>query len=368
MARILFIEPYHGGSHQMFAKGLIAHSSHTIDCVTLPACNWRWRMAGSALHFARQGIAFDQYDGIMVSGLLRLSDLNALAKTKLPPTLVYFHENQITYPMPVKGKEKRDIQLFMADITTALCAQRVAFNSRYHMNAFLAAIPEFMDHMPDYPVPGMADDILEKSSVLYPGMDFPDSGEKGGRGNQKIPLVIWNHRWSYDKNADSFFYAVTTLADQGLAFELAVLGECPGGRIPESFLKARDRLGPRVVRFGFAEDRAEYIGWLKRGTVAVSTANQENFGMSMVEATRYGCVPLLPHRLSYPEILPERFHGACLYRNQKEFLMKFRLLLTEPADLGALRADVSQAMAMYDWELRIEAFDRELERLCGMTA
>ena len=36
MARVLFLEPYFGGSHQAFAEGLARHSSHPIDLETLP--------------------------------------------------------------------------------------------------------------------------------------------------------------------------------------------------------------------------------------------------------------------------------------------------------------------------------------------
>ncbi len=46
---------------------------------------------------------------------------------------------------------------------------------------------------------------------------------------------------------------------------------------------------------------AEYFEWLRKGDVAVSTAIQENFGISAVEAMRMGCAPLLPNRLAYPE-------------------------------------------------------------------
>jgi hypothetical protein len=33
----LFLEPFFGGFHREFARGLVAHSRHQIDLLTLPA-------------------------------------------------------------------------------------------------------------------------------------------------------------------------------------------------------------------------------------------------------------------------------------------------------------------------------------------
>jgi hypothetical protein len=40
--RFLFLEPFFGGSHKDFAQGLVSHSRHKIDSVTLPARFWKW--------------------------------------------------------------------------------------------------------------------------------------------------------------------------------------------------------------------------------------------------------------------------------------------------------------------------------------
>lgn len=366
LKHILFIEPFYGGSHQQFTQGLIAHSSHQIDCLTLPACNWNWRLNGSAVYLAKQNIRFEQYDGIIVSGMLRLSDLKALAGNSLPPVLVYFHETQLTYPKPSNEKRAMDSRHSMADITTALCADRIAFNSFFHMNTFLSSIPEFMNTVPDYPITGIIDEIREKSTVLFPGMDFTDYEEKKESHENKIPLVIWNHRWSYDKNAASFFYAVDSMINKGMEFEMALLGESQEQRIPDVFQVAKERLGKRIIQFGFVEDRKDYMNWLKRGTVVISTAKQENFGMAMVEAMRYGCLPLLPNRLSYPEILPEQYHDDCLYSNQREFLQKFQCILTGDNRFKKISSEISKAMESYSWPQRIEDYDREIESLCKL--
>ena len=364
MKRFLFIEPYHGGSHWEFAEGLKTHSSHHIDILSLPDRNWQWRLSGSALYFARQDLRFGDYDGLIVSGLLRLSDLKALGGKNFPPVLVYFHETQLTYPAPLNQKKGKGPENPMADISTALCADLVVFNSGYHRDAFLKAICNFMERVPDYPLKRVAEDIGEKSRVLYPGVDFPESAQTvTGELEPSAPLVIWNHRWNYDKNAPSFFYAAETLMKDGVDFRLAILGECPGERIPDIFIKAKDTFGTRIVQFGYAPDRKTYFTWLEKGSMVVSTAIQENFGMSMVEAMACGCLPLLPDRLSYPEILPGRFHDLFLYRNQKELISKFRKILGMTQQSSPLRKEMAKAMELFFWKGRIGEFDGILEHL-----
>jgi hypothetical protein len=49
--KVLFLEPFYGGSHKVFADGLIHHSRHAAHLFQLPARFWKWRMRGAALHF-----------------------------------------------------------------------------------------------------------------------------------------------------------------------------------------------------------------------------------------------------------------------------------------------------------------------------
>lgn len=76
--RVLFLEPFYGGSHRAFADGLVAHSSHRIELHTLPARFWKWRMRGAALHFARRVARPERYAVLLVSDLMSAADLKAL--------------------------------------------------------------------------------------------------------------------------------------------------------------------------------------------------------------------------------------------------------------------------------------------------
>ena len=54
-------------------------------------------------------------------------------------------------------------------------------------------------------------------------------------------MILWNHRWEYDKDPETFFRAVRTLADEGLDFGLLLLGRSHRSQ-PDEFLEARQQL------------------------------------------------------------------------------------------------------------------------------
>ena len=176
------------------------------------------------------------------------------------------------------------------------------------------------------------------------------------------PLVVWNHRWEFDKNPESFFKALDQVDRMGIDFRLAVLGENYQSA-PPVFAEARHRFGDKIVQYGYVQSRDDYVGWLKKGWVAVSTAIQENFGISMVEAMRYGCLPLLPHRLAYPEVLPREFHADFLYRDDADLVNKLATLLRHPQRFACHRPVLAGMMARHAWPVMVDRYDRELERL-----
>ena len=358
--RILLLEPFYGGSHKDVADGLKAHSRHHIDLLTLPDRFWKWRLRGAALYWAGRLDAPQAYDGLLTSSLMSLADLNALWGQGCPPTLVYFHENQLSYPLA--PGESMDYQFGFTNISTALAAQRLLFNSRYHLRAFAGALPGFLRMMPDCRPNWIKKAIEEKAGVVYPGCHCIPRIPLSSAGRSRPPLVIWNHRWEHDKDPEAFFLALEAALRRGIEFELALLGESFENK-PPVFETAVGIFGHRIVQYGQVPSREAYYQWLRRGSVVVSTARQENFGIAVVEAMAHGCLPLLPARLSYPEILPETFHSDFLYGSQEELETKLAHLLSHWNDFAPQRRKLAAAMSVYSWPNAVEAFDQELDRL-----
>ncbi len=361
--KILFLEPFYGGSHRNFAEGLVAHSRHDIDLLTLPARSWKWRMRGAALHFVKTVSNLDTYDGLVTTDLMSLSDFKALTGPSCPPVLVYFHENQLTYPLA--PGEAMDFHFGFTDMTTALAADRILFNSHTHFDAFFSALPAFLNMMPDYRPKWVIEALRSKADVLYPGCDFPAMCQTLPPPDGQPPLIIWNHRWEFDKDPETFFTALDAVAMQGVVFRLALLGE-NFQAVPKAFVAARQRLRAQIVCYGYEPSRKQYIDWLKQGAVVISTAVQENFGISIVEAMRYGCLPLVPKRLAYPEVIPEALHAKYLYHSQEDLVAKLLHLLTDYRTFLPDRVQLSEAMAAYAWETLIPAYDQEIERLANL--
>ncbi len=309
--RLLVLEPYYGGSHRDFLDNLLVRLGRPFTLLTLPPRKWKWRMRLSSPYFARllrdERLPGD-IDAILCSTFVDVALLKSLLPRKLAtvPIMVYYHENQFAYPVQVEME--RDLHFAITNLTTALVADRLAFNSRYNLDTFLAGAAEMIKKVPDMDLgSALIAGIRAKSRVIHPGLDFMVAdGVVVDGGDRGRPIVVWNHRWEHDKDPESFFAALMSLDRKGADFGLIVLGQA-FSRCPEIFARAERELGRHIVHFGYAADRKEYFRLLARGDVVVSTAAHEFYGMAVFEAVRCGLRPLLPDDLAYPEFFGAEF-------------------------------------------------------------
>jgi glycosyltransferase involved in cell wall biosynthesis len=360
--KIWLIEPYYTGSHRAWADGYQTQSRHSVRLLTLPGRFWKWRMQGGAITLARMAQAEgDIPDLILASDMLNLPTFLAVAGRDLAsvPVVLYFHENQLTYPM--QPGEKRDLHYGFVNLASALRADAVFFNSAYHRQAFLNELPRLLKHFPDFNELWVVDAIRAKSQVLPLGLDLARfDGHRPNEPSAGHPLVLWNHRWEYDKDPQTFFRALYALVAEGLDFGLVLLGESFRNQ-PAEFLEARERLPERIVHFGYAEDEATYCQLLWQADIVASTALHEFFGAAVVEACYCGCFPILPARLSYPDLIPERHHGTCLYRDYEGMLARMRQAIL---DIERCRSfSLESEMYQFDWREMAQRYDSLLDQV-----
>ncbi|MDO9107606.1 MAG: DUF3524 domain-containing protein, partial [Coriobacteriia bacterium] len=220
----------------------------------------------------------------------------------------------------------------------ALAATACAFNSAYTLRSFAEEIPGFLKAFPDHHPTGVAEAILAKSRVIAPPFDpapfdaVLSPGSVASAPRAARPRIVWPHRWEHDKDPETFFAAVTSLAQEGLEFEVAVAGQSFRDTADAMQLAAA-ALGDRLVHVGEPATREEYAALLVGSDIAVSTATNEFFGLAMIEACYAGCTPVVPDRLAYPDVYPPEYR----YRGVDELVARLRGLVLDRPVPGAAR-------------------------------
>ena len=363
--RILALEPYYGGSHQSFLDGWSGASEHEWTVLTLPAYKWKWRMRHGAITFADQLRQRTEqgWDLIFCSDMLNLAEFSGLATETIRelPTIAYFHENQLTYP--VRFENERDYQFAVTNMTTALAADSVWFNSEFHRDSFLCALSDFLNRMPDYQPFDAVERIASKSLVRCPGISDVARCPERKAGPIRI---LWAARWEHDKRPEDFFEAINILKENKVDFRISVIGE-QFREVPQVFESAHKDFADYIDNWGYQQNRARYEEVLRQADVIVSTAEHEFFGIGVLEAISAGAWPLLPKRLSYPELLElEKQPGneKFFYDGSVEGLATKLSILAESDHLANLKEKQLQAshtIERFKWKNLTSVLDKAIE-------
>ncbi len=363
--RVLALNPHHGGSHRAFLDGWMQHSRHEIHALTLPAYRWKWRMRHAAVTLADQ-VAQQIRDGVtwdllFCTDMLNLAEFLGLAPQALRdiPPIAYFHENQLTYP--VLNPDARDLHFAFTNLTTALAAASVWFNSAYHRDEFLEALDVWLRRLPDHAPRHAVQTIRVKSEIHPPGIQPMPTASRVHGGPLRI---VWVSRWEHDKDPETFFESLDHLAQRTSDFRVSVLGQ-RFDRVPEVFEQARRRLQQHIDHWGYLASREDYLQVLAGADIVVSTAKHEFFGIAVVEAVAAGCLPLVPRRLAYPEVLgdhPEFFHDGTATTLADRLLDLMRCKQT-----GTVWPEGFEPTACtnrYAWPVVAAGMDDAIDRLC----
>jgi len=362
---VALVEPYLGGSHRAWAEGYAAHSQLDVDVFGLPAVHWKWRLHGAHVTLApRLAVAAGRdgpYDVLVASSMTNLPALLGLSRRAIGdvPAVLYVHENQLTFPL--SPTDRVDLTYAMVNWTSMVAADLVVFNSRFHLDDWFAALPDFLARFPDHGHGRLIDQVAAKSTVAPVGADLRAIDRRHDRVARETsdpwgrPLVLWNQRWEYDKGTAELAAAIRALVDDGVPFDVALAGERPADD-PVELVALRSLLGERLVHEGYA-DVDDYHELLQRADVVISTAHHEFFGIAITEAVYAGAFPVLPNRLVYPERIPPEHHDACLYRDGRELVARMRWALTHRREAAAVAAALRPVMAACDWSVVAPRYD-----------
>ncbi|MBT4530683.1 MAG: DUF3524 domain-containing protein [Phycisphaerae bacterium] len=310
MAHILGFESFDGGSHKQFRKTLTKYSSHNWNWITRPARSWKWRMAISAQEMVdealRQEIAKPEI--IFCTSLTDLAGLRAA----LPrgwrdiPIILYMHENQVAYPT----NDARDASFSFTNLQSVLTADLTIFNSKWNLDSFIAGIQSLLENSWDTTLSDIDNRIRNNSTVAWVPVDIPPeyleypevlhNSDNGGRS--KPIRIVWPHRWEHDK-CPSKLLELAREYSQPLNLRWIILGE-QFKEVPKALQQFQEEFQDRIEHIGYTESKGEYWKWLSKADWVLSTADHEFFGIAVVEALFAGCLPWLPDKLSYRELLP----------------------------------------------------------------
>ncbi|XP_044252988.1 glycosyltransferase-like domain-containing protein 1 isoform X2 [Tribolium madens] len=274
--KVMFIEPFYGGSHKVLIDTFTG-SLTDYEIITLPAKKWHWRARCGALSLHELIPSITSEKILFCSSVLNLAELLGLRPDLQPlKKVVYFHENQLIYP--VRDIKERDVQYSYNQIITCIAADVVLFNSYFNQSSFLDNIKKITKLLPDWRPKNLKQKIECKCQVLYFPMDFSHISAHDKLTN--ILHIVWPHRWEFDKGPEDFFSVLMKLKEEKIPFKLSILGE-PFTDNPPIFTTIKLVLKEEILNFGYIQSKSDYYNILASSHVVVSTAKHEFFGVAM---------------------------------------------------------------------------------------
>lgn len=304
-------------SHRCWREGLVASfSEYQFTELVLPPRYFSWRIRGNGLSFAETiSNLSHRFDLVLATSMVDLSTLKGICPhIAHVPSILYFHENQFEFPLSehVKQGARGSIEPQMVNLYAALAADHLLFNSEFNLSSFLSGVDELLKKMPDFVPQNTIQQISDKASIVPVGMPLDLDGLSTEKALNKAVkqdaydaiVVVWNHRWEYDKGPERLLNLVKALPESG-AWCFHIVGQT-FSKIPSAFDEIHALLIERgwLGQWGTVERREDYIDLLRNSDIVLSTSLHDFQGLSILEAIACGCEPLVPNRLAYPEYVP----------------------------------------------------------------
>lgn len=366
-------------SHRTWAEGYQRwtekNSDHCRVRLTLISGDkWKFRMlsgAAAAIDVCQSQKSNDDDDDgiIIVDGMFDASVWKARSASR--KVLVYFHENQLTTPFSSQDRDQKNKTSWhfgMVHYRSLLAADGFIFNSQTQLRDFRSALPRLLkEQCPvdeiDWHLAKCHEFLQSNCTVLHYGLDLDelatlgsDKKEKGAMGNPRIPTILWNARLEEDKDPGSFLEMLQQARKEtSLCFRLIILGT-DSTKDQRWYQRFRGEFGDEELVFiGWCRDRKEYAEYLHTADIVISTAQHETFGISIVESVFCGALPLLPNRLSYPEIFsPSVFGEDHLYDQPlrdgvSKLISLLQIVDTNQERFIAMQVKAKEAVAKFRW-------------------
>lgn len=358
--KLAIVEPYYGGSHKYWADNLMSNLSDCldVDLFTMPARHWKWRMQGSAFNLAQQVLESGCiYDVFLVSSMIDLAMFKSLIAENhhlsSAEFVLYNHENQLCYPVSQLDKQAQlDLSYGYLNIKSCICADRVVFNSLYHLKVFLEATKILIDKMPDFRPYDYIENLKKKSSVLPIGIFSINKQDELLFKNIQEPIILWNHRWDHDKNPELFYKLLHEIKRNDLNFKLVLTQQLKADY--SSYNKICAEFNDDILYNGYKDQYKEYCQLVASCDILPVPRGHDFFGISVLEAVSAGLSPILPDNSVYEEHFDSELYSEIYYSTDSEFMEKVINKLKEREKDSS--QNLSQIPLKYNWNIISEQY------------
>jgi tRNA G18 (ribose-2'-O)-methylase SpoU/glycosyltransferase involved in cell wall biosynthesis len=371
---------------------------HDIRVTFVPGDRWKFRMMAASADLFEYVNMDDEI--LVVDAMLDATVLVALLKSsrpahQCPRVFLYFHENQLTTPFTAQDRDFHKPQQThwhygMAHWRSLLVADGCIFNSQTHLDAFSEALPKCLKEQcpsdaKEWHLTKCQELLATNCAVLQYGLELDELIEltpyavtehRSLRNiwidpdtHQRVAVILWNARMEDDKNPDAFLELLKEVVKSSRHFRLIILGSDPS-KGQKWYAQFQEVFGDRILHMGWCQNRVEYARWLSQASIVVSTANHETFGISVVESVHCGALPLLPKRLSYPEIFDGivEVENRYLYKKvTKDGLSKLinlmELVASDHVAQQEAQVALQQASARFRWKVMGPIYDQFFRNL-----
>ena len=130
---------------------------------------------------------------------------------------------------------------------------------------------------------------------------------------------------------------------------------------PDIFIEAHKSFEDQIVQWGYTESFTEYAQWLWKADILPVTSNQEFFGASVMEAIYCDTWPILPARLTYPELIPKKSHKKHLYEDESELYKKIIWAIKNYKRIR--KANLGAIAFQFDWKAMVPIYDKVMNSI-----
>ena len=121
----------------------------------------------------------------------------------------------------------------------------------------------------------------------------------------------------------------------------------------------------KLIYTDYCSSYDEYCQWLSKSDILPVTSIQDFFGISIIEAVSSGVFPILPNRLSYPELFEDvEFNAKLFYQSDKELKNKITETLNNLSQIQNEKLYLQKYVKnKYDWSIIASSYDTAFQRL-----